>query len=192
MWFPRSTGTAVGWGAYGEGAVYAWDTVNPYVVEGEVTEVALNLTEWIVPRVTDAGVAGLTRSVSDTVRGRVTDGVGNLEKAGNFNVPASDTITPVVTEDAGYDASLSVADTVTPVVTDITTFFDGTKDASDTVLVVLNETATVNSMPGTLAKIVSDTITVMLADSAANSGGGDVDRIRIVERRTGRIRINAA
>jgi hypothetical protein len=39
---------------------------------------------------------------------------------------------------------------------------------------------------------VSDTITVMLADSAANSGGGDVDRIRIVERRTGRIRINAA
>lgn len=192
MWFPRSTGTAVGWGAYGDGAVYAWDNVNPYVVEGEVEEVALNLTEWIVPRVADTGVAGLTRSASDTVRPVVTGAIGNLEKAGNFNVPAADTITLVITEGAAYDASLSVTDTVTPVVTDTTTFFDGTKDASDTVLLVLNETATVNSMPGTLAKIVSDTITVMLADSAANSGGGDVDRIRIVERRTGRIRINAA
>jgi hypothetical protein len=168
------------------------DSIRVYVTEGPFSEVDIDVTEVLLPVVTESrGVPGQARAGSDTIIPRVADVVQFLSKTGSTSKVGSDTITPVVTEASAISVLVGVSDTVTPVVTDANTALDKSdaKSVSDTITVILDDQKFLQTALANRAFSVTDVIQLNLIESQSFAAAGEVDIIEITGRPYGIIRI---
>ena len=173
-----------------EDTKYVSDTIRAYVNEGPVSEVEIAVLEVMTPRVTESRTVGVGRSVSDTLRPRVTEAIQFLDKGSSTAKAVSDTITPIVTEGSSFRVQIATSDTITPVVTDGAALEAvDVKAVSDTITVVLDETMLLQTALAARSFNVVDVVTPVITETAGNATAGEVDIISVVGRPYGIIRI---
>lgn len=167
------------------------DTLRVFVTEGTISDIDVDITDVIVPRIAESISVVAYRSVSDTIFPRITEGVTSLVKSGGPFHSVSDTIVPVIAESVSLRRLLTVSDTIIPVITDAYTALGQADElqVSDTVVPVITESYVLRQLAANVSLSVSDTINLIVTESGSVRASGDVDRIEITSRPTGRITI---
>lgn len=169
------------------------DGIRVYVTEGPISEIELDVSEVLRPRVSEFSIAGQARIVSDSIRPRVADTIASLGKGSNLVKPASDTITPVLADSASVRVEIGASDVITPVVTEgsgLTTA--AVRVVSDSIVPVVGEQIFLGATVGQRSLVVMDTVRPVVRESGIARTHGEVDAIHISSRPCGIIRITEA
>jgi hypothetical protein len=186
----RVYGSFAGRAETAEDSKFVSDVILARVTEGPFNEIEVELVEWLHPKVTDARSASLARSVSDTIRPRVSDEIQFLQKSGAVPKAVSDSVRVFVAEGRSYRVPIPVTESILPVVTEGSSVQkDDALEVADTITLVLGEVVRVDTAIGTRNFFASDSIRPRVSERAIAGVVSDVDSIRIVLQPYGFIRI---
>jgi hypothetical protein len=168
------------------------DTIRVYVNEGPFSNLDLDVTEILAPRVADS-LTGVNqgRSGSDIIRPRVTDTVQFLQKSGTLPKVGSDGIRVYVAETATTNVSITGTDAIVPVVADAVTGVEkpAAVIVSDTITVVLSDLSFADAANSGRDFAGTDPILPVLGESVTVAISGEVDKIVFTAEPFGSIRI---
>ena len=154
------------------------DSLVAVITEGPVSDVDIDVTETMPVYVTESRAVGQNKIGNDTLIPVIRDQWQFVDKAGTTAKTGSDSLVPVLSESASLAILIGVTDSLVPVVTEASSLATGTgATGSDSVGVVLTETATTQKANALREFAVTDTLTLVLTDSAQVEIAGDVDRI---------------
>lgn len=157
---------------------------------GPTTDLDVDVTDSYVPRLTFSGTVGVARTVTDTYSIRATFAKQSLLATGSTPVGVSDSYVPKLTLSGAIRVPIAGADSYVPKLT-----LSGSKlaanatNGTDTYIPVIRVSSQTLKQQATVDISRSDTYVPVLTLNGSVKRSGDVDRIEISSRPTGRIQI---